>query len=134
MYVSIIHTLFACSLFTIDDIAVVFSVCIYIYLYIHIPYVFVYIYYYYYFYIYIYIYFKCFLINRVRARATLLTIKNLHRTYALWLSFGLVGRQPFFITLLHAFLTVFSISLSRSFLSFLRGREIHGARVATNSN
>lgn len=84
--------------------------------------------------IYIYIYFKCFLINRVRARATLLTIKNLHRTYALWLSFGLVGRQPFFITLLHAFLTVFSISLSRSFLSFLRGREIHGARVATNSN
>lgn len=63
-----------------------------------------------------------------------LTIKNLHRTYALWLSFGLVGRQPFFITLLHAFLTVFSISLSRSFLSFLRGREIHGARVATNSN
>lgn len=133
MYVSIIHTLFACSLFTID-IAVVFSVCIYIYLYIHIPYVFVYIYYYYYFYIYIYIYFKCFLINRVRARATLLTIKNLHRTYALWLSFGLVGRQPFFITLLHAFLTVFSISLSRSFLSFLRGREIHGARVATNSN
>lgn len=133
MYVSIIHTLFACSLFTIDDIAVVFF-CLHIHIFIYTYTLRVCVHILLLLLLYIYIYFKCFLINRVRARATLLTIKNLHRTYALWLSFGLVGRQPFFITLLHAFLTVFSISLSRSFLSFLRGREIHGARVATNSN
>ena len=56
VYVSITHTLSACSLFYYIDVAVVFSVCLCTYYY-----------YYYYFsiftYIYIYIYFKCFLIK-----------------------------------------------------------------------
>lgn len=90
-----------------------------IFIYIYIPYMFVYINYYY-----LYIYFKCFLITRVRARATLLTTNNLHRKPMRWLFFGLVGRQPFFITLSAClFFTVFSISVTLFFIFLSRSRN-----------
>lgn len=113
-YTFILHALFY------YDIAVIFSVCIiYLYIYIYIPYMFVYINYYY-----LYIYFKCFLITRVRARATLLTTNNLHRKPMRWLFFGLVGRQPFFITLSAClFFTVFSISVTLFFIFLSRSRN-----------
>lgn len=79
--------------------------------------------------IYLLIILKCSLITRVRARATLLTTnKNLHQPMR-WLSFGLVGRQPFLITLLHAFsLSFLSVTLFFIFPSSRRNRGAARAR------
>lgn len=118
-YTFILHALFY------YDIAVIFSVCIiYLYIYIYIPYMFVYINYYY-----LYIYFKCFLITRVRARATLLTTNNLHRKLCAGSSLGSLEGNLFSLHFLHAFFSLSFLFLSRSFLSFFRDRETHGSRM-----
>lgn len=116
------HTLSACPLLLQDSS--VFSVCIYKYtlrVCVHI---------FYYLYIHIYIYFLIVVRSPEYEHVPLCSRWKFFTESMRWLSFGLVGRQPFFhYTSACFFLTVFSISVTLFFCLFYAIVKHTGARL-----